>query len=92
MKKDLNVENPSIKENFREMKSSFITFLLIFFFVQKVMPLLVKKKAVNMKEVKTATTAAMEMSSHCPLILSSKRRILKATSQKCSVKVIYITY
>ena len=86
------MENPSIKENFREMESSFITFLLIFFFVQKVMPLLVKKKAVNMKEVKTATTAATEMSSHCPLILSSTRRILKATSQKCSVKVIYITY
>ena len=73
------------------MKSSFIIFLLLIFFVKKVMPLLVKKKAVNMKEVKTATTAAMEMSSRCPLILSSKRRVLKATSQKCSVKVIYKT-
>ena len=35
LKKDLNVDNQSIKENFRVMKSSFITFLLIFFLCAK---------------------------------------------------------
>ena len=54
--------------------------------LQKVTP--VKTKATNLKVVRTATAATLEMSSHWHVIPHSQRQILKTTSQKCSGKVI----
>ena len=49
----------------------------------------VKTKVLNLMFVTTATAATKGMSSHYHVIRRSHRQILKATFQKCSVKVIY---
>ena len=48
----------------------------------------VKTKVLNLMFVTTATAATLGMSSHYHVIRRSHRPILKATFQKCSVKVI----
>ena len=67
--------------------ANFVLYRMLSYLFAKVTP--VKTKVLNLMFVTTATAAVLGMSSHYHLIRRSHRPILKATFQKCPVKVIY---
>jgi len=67
--------------------TNFVLYRILCYLFAKVTP--VKTKVLNLMFVTTATAATLGMSNHYHFIRRSHRPILKATFQKCTVKLIY---